>query len=111
MIKARYISFEKLALIIFSALLPVNFLAMVFVGWNDQGTMTDGFLVSVGRVIVNIILFPLHVVENLFRMEPFAGTFFFIGDVICLALWALLLASVYKFIQKKTRKPVSKKRG
>ncbi|MBW4888315.1 hypothetical protein KXQ82_01250 [Mucilaginibacter sp. HMF5004] len=111
MIKARRISKGKLTLIVFSALLPVNFLAMVCVGWNDQGAMENGFIVSTSRAIDNIILFPMHAIERVFHLEPFADTLFFIFDIICLALWAVLLVSVFRFFQQKTQKPKPKKRS
>jgi hypothetical protein len=110
MIKARNISVIKLKIITFATLLPVNFLALVCTGWNEQGTMPNGFAVGASKVVLNILLFPMHIIESLFRTEPFADTLFFVFDVICLILWVLFLVKVYVFIVKRTHKPTSRKR-
>lgn len=83
---------------------------MVCVGWNEQGSLPNTFLVSASKFALNILLFPMHVMEDLFRNEPFAGTMFFIGDVLCLTFWAFLYTAIHVIIRRKIQKPAPKKR-
>ncbi len=110
MIKARNIAASTLMIITFAVLLPINFLAMVYTGWNEQGTAANTFAVSASKIVLNILLFPMHIVESIFRNHPFADTMFFVFDVICLMLWAYVLVKIYVFFRKKAQKPAPKKR-
>jgi hypothetical protein len=94
MIKLRKISSKKLMLIIFSTMLPINFLVMVFVGWNDQGTLPAGTVVTLSRFIQNILLSPMHLIERIFGIEAITGLFFFIGDIACIGFWTLLIVFI-----------------
>jgi len=101
----------KLMLIVFSILLPINFFALIFTGWNDEGAITGGNTVNMCRVIDNILLFPLHAIEGIFHKEIFTGTLFFIGDVVCLVGWSVLLVYCYTQVRKVLRKRRLKKRS
>jgi hypothetical protein len=90
-------------LIVFSTMLPVNFLAMVFIGWNDQGTMPTGAVVGISRIIQNVLLWPMHLIEHIFGIEAITGLFFFIGDIACIGAWTLLIVFIAdKLFRNKT---------
>jgi hypothetical protein len=110
MIKARKISYSKLIVIIFSILLPVNFFVMIIVGWQDEGAMADGTLVHICRSVLNVLLYPLHAGERLFETEASSGLLFFTFDVVCIALWGLLVVGVFKLVNQQLPKP-AKRRG
>ena len=99
----------KVFLIIFSILLPLNFLALIVVGWNEDGAMGNSLLVTLCRIIVNILLFPIHSIESLAHKEILTGTFFFVSAVICLTGWALLGVWIFRTTKKAIYKNRSKK--
>jgi hypothetical protein len=101
MIKLKKISPKKLILIIFSTMLPINFLAMVFVGWSEQGTMPDGTLVTISRFIQNVLLSPMHLIERIFGIEAITGLFFFAADIACIAAWTLLIVFMVENLFRK----------
>ena len=79
-------------------MLPVNFLAMVVV--NDAGTTGSGPVYSISKLIVNIFLLPVNVVESLVHKELFTGNLFFIGDVFGMIGWATIFVVLYRFSKK-----------
>ncbi|WP_295651314.1 hypothetical protein [uncultured Mucilaginibacter sp.] len=107
--RRRAIPPRKLMLIIFTVLLPINFLVLILIGWYDEGAMPYGPSVTVSKAAANVLLFPLHGIEGFFHKEIFTGALFFIGDIICLMGWSVLFFYCYKLFKKIRRKASVKK--
>jgi len=96
-------------LIIFTVLLPINFLVLILVGWYDEGAMPYGPSVNISKAISNILLFPLHGIEYFLHREIFTGALFFIGDILCLIGWSMLFFYCYRLFRKIRHKASVKK--